>query len=323
MEDLERYLGRLILRELDYFRDNATTRAGQDATEVAQLDDSPPQLTTGQDTAAANTTAPSLAGTDGGHNNQQPKSQHMEITAMLDAEEEATGPQGTPARLMPFASTTARQRKNNAARQQRIYRLAHKLGVMPGGRRYVRGGRAYLQAAVPRSAVRADGWTVEYNQFMYDGHDASGDKVVVLRMPGGWRRGLVRDRPQFLGVAVVDGFLWPRFARGMPRSMLADWGKFGPPTDSPSPFPPMFSGRMGADSFVRAGRGAGLRRVQRGPVHHPVRSSRAEAAGELGGGRHPHKAGRVGSWRKGLSWPVFLEALVLAQESIRANAWGS
>lgn len=225
MKDLERYLGRLILRELEYFPDNATTPPGQDATEVAQLDDSPPQLATGQDTAAANTTAPSLAGTDGGNKNHQPASQeHMDITAMLDAEEEATGPHGTAARLMPFACATPRQRKNNAARQQRIYRLAHKLGVAPGGGRYVRGGRPYLQPAVPRSAVRADGWTVEYNQFMYE-HDSRGEEVVVLRMPGGWRRGLVRDRPGFLGVAVVDGFLWPRFSRGMPRSMLADRGK--------------------------------------------------------------------------------------------------
>lgn len=226
MEDLERYLGRLILRELDYFRDNATTRAGQDATEVAQLDNALPQLAA----TVQDTTAPSLAATGGGHNKQQPASQkHMDITAMLDAEEEATGPQGTPARLMPFASATPRQRKNNAARQQRIYRLAHKLGVMPGGGRYVRGGRAYLQAAVPRSAVQANERTVEYNQFMYehDG-DVGGEEVVVLRMPGGWRRSLVRDRPGFLGVAVVDEFLWPRFARGMPRSMLADWGKLAP-----------------------------------------------------------------------------------------------
>lgn len=233
MEDLERYLGRLILRELDYFRDNAATRAGQDATEVAQPDHAPPQLAA----TVQDTTAPSLAATGGGHNNHQPApQQHMDITAMLDAEEEATGPQGTPARLMPFACATARQRKNNAARQQRIYRLAHKLGVMPGGGRYVRGGKAYLQAAVPRSAVRADGWTVEYNQFMYE-HDGRGEEVVVLRMPGGWRRGLVRDRPGFLGVAVVDGFLWPRFARGMPRSMLADWGRLSPL--SPSVFFPL------------------------------------------------------------------------------------
>lgn len=219
--NLEIYFSHLILRELDQFRDSATMPAAEDnATEVAHHD-SPP-FATEQDSTPAEM-ADNNAANDGENDDQQIVAQQpQDITDLVDADEAANGFQGTPVRLLTLRNTTAPQRRSNGARQQRIYRLAQKLGVTRGGPRWVRGGRAYMQPAVPRSAVRADGATVEYNQFMHDG----GGKVV-LRMPGGWRRGLVRDRREFLGVVVVDGFLWPRF-RSLPRRMMVDWGMLSP-----------------------------------------------------------------------------------------------
>lgn len=218
MMNLELYFARLMLRELEQFRDSAIMPAEDDATEVAQPGP-PPPFATGQDTAAVQT-ADNNTAIDDEENKQQATTQHPEdITTLVDADEAAIDFQGTPVRLMTLRNDTVRQRKTNGARQQRIYRLAQKIGVSPGGDRWVRNGKPYMQPAVPRSVGRADG-TVEYNQFMYD--DAG---QVVLRMPGGWKRDLVRKRPQFLGVAVVDGFLWPRFDRSIPRRMTVDWGK--------------------------------------------------------------------------------------------------
>lgn len=213
-----------MLRELEQFRDSATMPAQDGATEVAQPDHPPPPFATGQVSTSPQTTDTDSA-TDGEDTKQQQATaadQPRDITALIDADEAANGFQGMPVRLMTLRSATDRQRKSNGARLQRIYRLAQKIGVAPGGDRWVRNGRPYMQPAVPRSGVRADG-TVEYNQFMYD-EDAG---RVVLRMPGGWARSLVRERPQFLGVAVVDGFLWPRFDCGsLPRRIVVDWGKF-------------------------------------------------------------------------------------------------
>lgn len=226
MMNLEVYFARLMLRELEQFRDSAPTPAGDDATEVAQPDHFPPSFATGQVSTSFQTTHTNSAIDDDEENKQQALAgQHpKDITALVDADQAANGFQGTPVRLMTL-------RDANGARQQRIYRLAHKIGVAPGGTRWFRNGRPHMQPAVPRSVVRADG-TVEYNQFMHDG----GSGQVVLRMPGGWKRDLVRTRPQFLGVAVVDGFLWPRFDRSLPRRMTVDWGEL-PPLPAPSLLP--------------------------------------------------------------------------------------
>lgn len=218
MMNLELYFAGLMLRELEQFRVSAPVPVEDVATEVAQPNP-PLSFATGQVSTSFQTTDTNSA-IDDEENKQQASTQHPEdITALIDAHEVAIGFQGTPVRLMTLRNDTDRQRKTNGARQQRIYRLAHKIGVAPGGDRWVRNGRPYMQPAVPRSVVKADG-TVEYNQFMYD--DAG---QVVLRMPGGWKRDLVRKRPQFLGVAVVDGFLWPRFDRSLPRRMTVDWGE--------------------------------------------------------------------------------------------------
>lgn len=219
MMNLELYFARLMLRELEQFRDSAPTPAENDATEVAQP--GPPALfATGQVSTPLRMVDANSA-IDYEENKQQATSPQLEdITALVDADEAANGLQGTPVTLITLRDDTSRQRKNNSARQKRIHRLAQKIGVSPGGDRWVRNGRPYMQPAVPRSVVRADG-TVEYNQFMYD----SDEGQVVLRMPGGWKRDLVRERPQFLGVAVVDGFLWPRFDRSLPRRVAVDWGK--------------------------------------------------------------------------------------------------
>lgn len=229
--NFELYLSHLILRELEQFRDSAAMPA---ATEVAQHDGPPLPFATGQDPTPAEM-ADSHCDTDGEDENQRATArQPRDITDLVDADEAANGFQGTPVRLMTLRNATALQRRSNGARQQRIYRLAHKVGVTPGAPRWVRNGRPHAQPAVPRSVVRADG-TAEYNQFMYD----SDSGRVVLRMPGGWRRDLVRDRRGFLGVVVVDGFLWPRFDRGLPRRVTADWGKL------PASF--VFSCLVGAD----------------------------------------------------------------------------
>lgn len=233
MMNLELYFARLMLRELEQFRDSAPTPAENDATEVAQPGP-PPLFAIGQVSTSLRVVDTNSA-IDYEENKQQAASQQLEdITALVEADEAANGLQGTPVTLITLRDDTARQRKNNSARQKRIYRLAQKIGVSPGGDRWVRNGRPYMQPAVPRSVVRADG-AVEYNQFMYDGDEGQ----VVLRMPGGWKRDLVRERPQFLGVAVVDGFLWPRFDRSLPRRVAVDWGKL--------PLCPFFLSLVGAD----------------------------------------------------------------------------
>ncbi|KAI7782612.1 hypothetical protein LA080_013100 [Diaporthe eres] len=222
MMNLEVYFANLILRELEQFRVSAPTPAEDNATEVAQPNP-PPLFATGQHPTAAQTADTNSAIDDDDEENKQQAlaSEPRDITALVDADEAANGFQGTPVRLITLRDATDRQRKRNGARRQRIYRLAHKIGVAPGTR-WIRNGRPHMQPAAPRSVVRADG-TVEYNQFMYDG--VTGE--VELRMPGGWRRGLVRTRPRFLGVAVVDGFLWPRFDRSLPRRMTVDWEEQG------------------------------------------------------------------------------------------------
>lgn len=225
IRDLELHLGLLILRELENFRDSAAMPAKQNtATEVAQHDH-PPQSSTGQDSTAANMAEANSAATVGEEDKQPPPAVHQpqSVTALLDADEAANGFHGAPVKLLTLRGATEAQRRNNAARQQRVYRLAHKIGVSPGGERWVRGGRPYMQPAVPRSVLRGDG-SVEYNQFMYDGEGGQ----VVLRMPGGWRRDLVRNRGAFLGVVVIDGFLWPRFDSRLPRGMMVDWGELPP-----------------------------------------------------------------------------------------------
>ncbi|KAG6354000.1 hypothetical protein INS49_004971 [Diaporthe citri] len=221
MMNLELYFAHLMLRELEQFRDSAPTPAKDDATEVAQSDHPPPPFATGQDSTGAQM-ASTNAAIDDEENKHQATLQHPgDISALVGADEAANGFQGMPVRLMTLPNATDRQRKGNCARRRRIYRLAQKIGVSPGGDRWVRNSQPYLQPAVPRSVVRADG-IVEYNQFM---HDDAGQ--VVLRMPGGWKRDLVRKRPQFLGVAVVDGFLWPRFGRSLPRRVAVDWEEQG------------------------------------------------------------------------------------------------
>lgn len=223
MMNLEVYFANLMLRELEQFRFSAPTPAEHYATEVAQPDHPSPSFATGQVSTSLQTTHTNSA-IDNEENKQQALAtqQPEDITALVDADEAAHGFQGTPVRLITLRDATDRQRKSNGARQQRIYRLAQKIGVTPGAR-WIRNGKPHMQPAVPRSVVRADG-TVEYNQFMYDG--VTGE--VVLRMPGGWKRDLVRTRPQFLGVAVVDGFLWPRFHRSLPRRITVDWGELPP-----------------------------------------------------------------------------------------------
>lgn len=223
MMNLEVYFAHLMLRELEQFRFSAPTPAEDNATEVAQPTNPLPPFAIGQDSTTVQTADTKSTIDDEETKQQTITHQPEDITALVDADEAANGFQGTPVRLMTLRDATDRQRKTNGARQQRIYRLAQKIGVAPGGDRWVQNGRPYMQPAVPRSVVRADG-IVEYNQFMYDG----GSGQVVLRMPGGWKRDLVRTRPQFLGVAVVDGFLWPRFDRSLPRRMTVDWGELPP-----------------------------------------------------------------------------------------------
>lgn len=209
MERLELYFSRLMLRELEQFRDGPPKPDEDTATEVATS----PASTRAQTPDSATTA-------DSEDDKQQAAEQTpKDITALIDADEAANGFQGKPVKLIVLDDTSPRQRKNNGARLQRIYRLAQKLGVSPGGPRWVRDGKPYMQPAVPRSVVRADN-TMEYNQFM---HDDAGE--VVLRMPGGWKRDLVRSRPQFQGVANIDGYLWPRFSPNLPRRMTVDWGK--------------------------------------------------------------------------------------------------
>lgn len=209
MDSLELYFSRLILRELEQFRDGPPKPDSDTATEVATS----PASTRAQ-TPDTTTTS------DSEDDKQQAAAETpQDIDALIIADEAANGFQGRPVKLIVLRSATDRQRKNNGARLQRIYRLAQKLGVSPGGPRWIRDGKPYMQPPVPRSVVREDG-TIEYNQFM---HDDAGK--AVLRMPGGWKRDLVRSRPQFQGVAIIDGFLWPRFSPNLPRRMTVDWGK--------------------------------------------------------------------------------------------------
>lgn len=234
MSDLNNYFSRLMLRELDNFRAGPANPAADTtntaATEVADTTAASPPAT-GQDeptTPAETANSPSPSPSP----SPTPSSPTTITTAAEEDETKqpkpaaalpATGVQAsTPLRLLTIPNTTDRQRRNNGARQQRVYRLAAKFGVSPGAARWIRGGRAYAQPAVPRAVVVDNNKTVEYNQFMYS--DSGSDKVV-LRMPGGWKRDLVRGRPQFRGVAVIDGFLWPRFSPNLPRRMTVDWGK--------------------------------------------------------------------------------------------------
>lgn len=221
--NLEIYFAQLILRELDQFRDSGIMpAAGETATEVAQHAITTP-FATAQSPTSVQTTDTDSATDDESDEQQAPAHQTQDIAALIDADEAANGFKGTPVRRITLHNDTVRQRRANGERQQRIYRLAQKIGVLPGGARWVRKGKPYMQPAVPRSVVRADG-LIEYNQFMYD--DKTGK--VVLRMPGGWKRDLVRNRREFRGVAVVDGFFWPRFDRKLPRRMTVDWGKLMP-----------------------------------------------------------------------------------------------
>lgn len=218
--NLEIYFAQLILRELEQFRDSAIMPAAEDTTTEVAQHAIPTPFASAQISNPAQMTDTDSA-TDGEDDRQQtPAQQPQDITALIDADEAANGFQGKPVRRITLHNDTVRQRRANGERQQRIYRLAQKIGVLPGGTRWVRRGKPYMQPAVPRSVVRADG-TIEYNQFMYD--DKTGQ--VVLRMPGGWKRDLVRNRREFRGVAVVDGYLWPRFHRSLPRRMTVDWGK--------------------------------------------------------------------------------------------------
>jgi hypothetical protein len=225
MIDLNQYFSRLMIRELEQFRDGTPRPPGDTAPENPQHDDAGPPPTAGQDSTMARTAHEPTA-TGGGEETKQPatgthqpeqQQQPQDTTALLNADEATNGFQGTPLRLITLPNTTTRQREINGARQQRVYRLAHKFGVLPGGPRWIRDGQPYAQPAVPRSVVRGD--AIEYNQFMHD------DGEVVLRMPGGWKRDLVRERAAFLGVAVIDGYLWPRFSANLPRRMTVDWGK--------------------------------------------------------------------------------------------------
>lgn len=238
MVDLDHYFRRLMLRELDNFRggqpqpadDDITTTTAATATEVADTS-SPPA--TGQDpttttmpTEPANARAPVTASSaDGEDKTKQPATAAQQSQPQTTTLPAAAAFQGKPLKLITIPNKTDRQRKNNGARQQRVYRLAAKFGVSPGSPRWVRGGRPFAQPAVPRSVVRTDGNsnTVEYNQFIHDG-----EGKVMLRMPGGWKRDLVRNRPQFVGVAIIDGFLWPRFSPNLSRRMTVDWGKSTP-----------------------------------------------------------------------------------------------
>lgn len=209
MDSLELYFSRLILRELEHFRDGLPKPEEGTGTEVATS----PASTRAQTPDSATTI-------DSKDDKQQAADQApQDIDALIDADEAANGFQGKPVKLIVLHNTTKQQRKNNDARLQRIYRLAQKLEVAPGGPRWVREGKPYMQPAVPRAVLHANG-NVEYNQFM---HDDAGE--VVLRMPGGWKRDLVRSRPQFQGVAIIDGYLWPRFSPNLPRRMTVDWGK--------------------------------------------------------------------------------------------------
>lgn len=245
MADLNDYFSRLMLRELDNFRAGPTNPAADTtaaaATEVADTA-SPPATgqadpTTPAEMADAPSPSPTAAPTtnEGEHTTKQPDTppqpQGAAVPPAAGADSTSTTGclQGTThLRLLTIPNTTPRQRRNNGARQQRVYRLAAKFGVSPGAPRWVRNNRAYAQPAVPKSVVVDNAninnnKTVEYNQFMYDG--SGDDRAVVLRMPGGWKRDLVRSRPQFLGVAVIDGFLWPRFSPNLARRVLVDWGK--------------------------------------------------------------------------------------------------
>ncbi|KAK2613370.1 hypothetical protein N8I77_000288 [Diaporthe amygdali] len=210
------YLDRLISREIEKFRKSAPMTTNKRATEVAQHG-CPPLPATGHDPPPAQATDMESA-TRGEENKRRPAAfESKDINALVDADEAANGFRGTSVRLFHLRNTTTHERFRYLARRMRIYRLAHKIGVAPGGARWVRGGQPYMQPAVPLSVTRADG-TVEYNQFMLDEDDGR----VVLRMPGGWKRGLVRDRAKFLGVAVVDGFLWPLF-HSLRRNIRIDW----------------------------------------------------------------------------------------------------
>lgn len=213
-----RYLDRLISREIEKFRKSPIMPANKSAPEVAQHNCLRLHATRKDPTPAQKTDIDNAA--HGEENKRRPAAfEPMDITALIDADEAANVFRGTSVRLFHLRNTTTHERFRYLARRMRIYRLAHKIGVAPGGARWVRGGQPYMQPAVPLSVTRADG-TVEYNQFMFDDDDGR----VVLRMPGGWKRSLVRDRAEFLGVAVVDGFLWPLF-HSLRRNIRIDWGK--------------------------------------------------------------------------------------------------
>lgn len=211
-------LDRLMLREIESFRNSATNPPTKEATE-SELPFSPQAQVAEQDLAPSQTTDATEPSPDKGDGGKPSSQAPNTIKDLVDEDEAANGFQGTRVNLVPIRNLTKDDKKRNSARLQRIYRLAHKLGVLPGTR-WIVNDRPHLQPAIPRSIGRADG-TAEFNQFMYDneGH-------VVLRMPGGWERDLVRGRREFLGVAVVDGYIWPRFHNSLEKKVRVDWGKY-------------------------------------------------------------------------------------------------
>jgi hypothetical protein len=228
MEDLNDYFSSLQIRAIDQFRDDTTTKQAEKMVPENQQGDSIQPAATEQghsmaatDDAAANT----------GDETNQPgataepdprPSQPTSISALVAADEAANGFHGVRLPLLRIPERTARERSNNRSREVRVVRLATEYNARRGSERWFRNGRAYAQPAVPRSVARNDGsGVVEYNQFMRD--KKTGE--AVLRMPDGWQRDLVRNRREFLGVAVIDGFFWPRFRPGLPKPLRVDWGK--------------------------------------------------------------------------------------------------
>ncbi|KAL1882862.1 hypothetical protein Daus18300_000500 [Diaporthe australafricana] len=216
-------LDRLMLRELESFRISATDQAAKkpEKKPAESEPNSSPQAQVAEEDAAPSQTGdapPSSAPEDDGGkpSSQAPNS----IKDLIDADEAAHGFQGAMVNQIPLYNLTAIDRKRNGHRLQRVYRLAHKHGVLPGAR-WIVNNRPYLQPAIPRSIGRADG-TAEFNQFLYDG-----EGEVVLRMPGGRTWDLVRRRPEFLGVAVVDGYIWPRFHPTLEKRIKDDWEEQG------------------------------------------------------------------------------------------------
>ncbi|KAI3393094.1 hypothetical protein diail_4723 [Diaporthe ilicicola] len=193
---------------------------GMSGTEVKPIS-SPQPPTAGQGQTAIRlldgSGSPCHKADEGG---KAPVPRRQAISDLIDAEEAANGFMGKPVALIHLRDTTKTDKKRNGDRLQRVYRLAQKLEVLPGTR-WIRDGKPYLQPAVPRVVGHADG-TMECNQFLLDG-----EGKVALRMPGGWRRDLVRNRREFLGVALIDGYLWPRFHHSLPHRTMSGWEEQG------------------------------------------------------------------------------------------------